>query len=172
MIKKYLIIALGIITNCWAAPAITPNNLSMTTELSALSSKNKTYNLMFNLEQDVATYNTTKGTGIDYVKKMLVTCNTYKAKCNIIVVIHGNAFPMLAKQSAISSKFLNKTVNYDYSNDIKYIIDNGVVVVTSKDGLNKFNLKETDLLPQVLVADSATLYSASKAEQGFYVIND
>ncbi|MDD3266578.1 MAG: hypothetical protein PHC75_05285 [Burkholderiales bacterium] len=137
-----------------------------------LISAGKTYNLIFDLDAKPSVYDASHGNGLNYVKNMIDTCNKYKAKCNIQVVIHYKSFPLVVKAGEISSKLLGKGVFYDYNKDINYIINNGASVITSKDGMNYYNINESQLLPGVKVADSATLYLASQVQKGYLLISD
>lgn len=139
---------------------------------SDLISSGKTYNLIFDIEKNPSFYNNSNGSGLSYVKNMIKTCDQYKAKCNIKVVIHYAAFPLVVKSGAINPKLLDKNIFYDYSNDIKYIISKGAMVITSKSGMDTYQITKNQLLPNVEVADVATLYIANQVKNGYFLINN
>ncbi len=139
---------------------------------SEYSSLGKTYNLLFELNDKPVVYNTTKDSGLDYVNNMVNTCEKYKATCHIEVVVHHNAFPIVAKNGTIKPILLQFGVNYNYNDMINNLMKHGVKFTTSRSSIEEYKVSEKDLIPGVIVTDSSTLYLADKAKQGYFIIYD
>ncbi|MBY0243922.1 MAG: DsrE family protein [Sphingobacteriaceae bacterium] len=136
-----------------------------------LVSAHKHYKLVFNLERDAGVYNNSNTMGLSYAKNMIQTCEKYHAVCDIYVVIHDKAYPLAVKTANLNHRELNHGVNYNYSGDVAYLVKHGVYVITSRSSLDRHHLNQQDLLPGVKLADSATLFLASKASEGYLIIN-
>lgn len=170
IIKSSFLVLLCCLTFTAQASTINKSSESSVDDLHIVAGKN--YKLLFKLDDSIDTYNHhSQSTGLGYVKNMVKLCEKYHAKCDIDVVVHGQAFPLVVKSDSLKHK-LNRGVNYDYSNVINYLVAHNVRIITSKSSLEDNKLSAADLLPNVQVADSATLFCAEKVVAGYYEIDN
>lgn len=181
MQKKFKIVMVGLLSMViGSVDAATVKAVASDTDANNVASvsnnlhvsPNKHYKLLFNLDDNIGAYNYSQEIGLGYVKNMVNTCKKYHAQCDIEVVIHGRAFPLVVKDASQKKHNLNRGTHYDYSNVIAYLTANNVRVITSKSSIAKNGLTVSDLLPNVQVADSATLYCAERVADGFYQIEN
>ena len=129
-----------------------------------------TYDLLFSLDSDPSIYNHNPETGLNYVNNMVITCEKYNVHCNIDVVIQANAFLIAVKTRANYPYYTQKGVNYNYDDLIIKLMKHGVRFTTPRDNLEKYHLKQEDLLSGIELINSPILYTAGKVKQGALLI--
>lgn len=138
-------------------------------ESDSLIASGKSYNILVDMNKDVSFYDRNRGVGLEYVQQLVNNCNKYKATCNIKVVIHAKAFPLLVKTGKINKKIVKPYVNYN-PRLIANLQTSGVEFVTSRNSLQEYAVAPTDLLPNISLADNNVFYEANMVGKGFFVI--
>lgn len=136
---------------------------------AVLNASGKTYNLVVDMNKDVSFYDRNRGFGLEYVQRLVNDCKQYKATCNIKVVVHAKAFPMLVKSGKVGKKIVKPYVNYNPS-VIANLQASGVEFITSANSLKDYAVNPNDLLPNINIADSSVFFEADMVKKGFFVV--